>query len=107
MIEIIATFVSTLLIFFKEELKEWFKGTGNAEIGDYQRSIMMELMPDLRVESTHTNSCMTTFTVDDLPLISRQSDRVVVAVAGCGRGAKCSDELGRMGAAMVLPLSAT
>jgi sarcosine oxidase len=90
-----------------EELKEWFKGTGNAEIGDYQRSIMMELMPDLRVESTHTNSCMTTFTVDDLPLISRQSDRVVVAVAGCGRGAKCSDELGRMGAAMVLPLSAT
>ncbi len=89
-----------------EELKEWFKGNGSDEIGDYQRSIMMELMPYLRVVSTHTEACMTTFTVDDLPLISRQSDRVVVAVAGCGRGAKCSDELGRMGAEMVLPLSA-
>lgn len=89
-----------------EELKDWFKGTGAAEVGEFQRSIMRELMPDLRVVSTHTGSCMTTFTVDDLPIISRQSDRVAVAVGGCGRGAKCSDELGRMGAEMVVPLSA-
>ncbi|MGR3462778.1 MAG: hypothetical protein ACU0AX_01555 [Roseovarius sp.] len=30
------------------------------------------------------------------------SDRIGVATAGCGRGAKCSDELGRLGAETIL-----
>ncbi|MBL4749380.1 MAG: FAD-dependent oxidoreductase [Amylibacter sp.] len=81
-----------------EELKAWFKGIGTAEVGAYQQAIMMELMPDLRVEAAHTEACMTTFTADNRPVISRQSDRITVAVAGCGRGAKCCDELGRIGA---------
>jgi len=83
------------------ELKAWFKGTGTAKVGEHQKAIMKELMPDLRIEATHTEACMTTFTADNMPLIARQSDRVAVAFAGCGRGAKCSDELGRMGAALV------
>lgn len=84
-----------------EELKAWFKGSGTAKVGAYQKDIMMEIMPDLRVEAMHTEACMTTFTADDRPVIARQSDRITVAVAGCGRGAKCSDELGRMGADLV------
>jgi sarcosine oxidase len=80
------------------ELKAWFKGVGTAKVGAYQQAIMMEIMPDLRVEAMHTEACMTTFTADNRPVISRQSDRITVAVAGCGRGAKCADELGRMGA---------
>ncbi len=80
------------------ELKAWFKGIGTAKVGAYQQAIMMEIMPDLRVEAMHTEACMTTFTADNRPIITRQSDRITVAFAGCGRGAKCSDELGRMGA---------
>jgi sarcosine oxidase len=87
------------------ELKAWFKGTGTAKVGAYQQAIMMELMPDLRVEAIHTEACMTTFTADNRPVISRQSDRITVAVAGCGRGAKCSDELGRLGAELALEMS--
>jgi len=83
------------------ELKAWFKGTGTAKVGEHQKAILKELMPDLRIEATHTEACMTTFTADELPLIARQSDRIAVAFAGCGRGAKCSDELGRMGAALI------
>ncbi len=81
-----------------DELKAWFKGVGTAKIGAFQQAIMMEIMPDLRVEAIHTEACMTTFSADDRPIITRQSDRITVATAGCGRGAKCSDELGRMAA---------
>lgn len=85
-----------------EELKAWFKGVGTGKVGAYQEDIMMELMPDLRVDAMHTEACMTTFTADNLPIIARQSDRITVAAAGCGRGAKCSDELGRMGAELAI-----
>jgi len=87
------------------ELKAWFKGIGTAKVGTFQQAIMMELMPDLCVEAIHTEACMTTFTADNCPVISRQSDRITVAVAGCGRGAKCSDELGRLGAELALEMS--
>lgn len=81
-----------------DDIKAWFKSGGSAEVGAAQKAALMELMPDLKYDAIHTEACITTFTADDRALISRQSDRISVAIAGCGRGAKCSDELGRLGA---------
>ena len=81
-----------------EDIKTWFKGGGSTEISAQQKATLLEAIPDLKFEAAHTEACITTFTADDRPIISRQSDRISVAVAGCGRGAKCSDELGRLGA---------
>jgi sarcosine oxidase len=78
-----------------DDIKAWFKSGGSAEVGKYLRSLLINIIPNLRYETMHTEACMTTFTADERPIISRQSDRITVAVAGCGRGAKCSDELGR------------
>ena len=45
---------------------------------------------------------LTTFTPEDRARIATITDRIGVATAGCGRGAKCSDELGRLGALVIL-----
>ncbi|KAB7615323.1 FAD-binding oxidoreductase [Amylibacter sp. SFDW26] len=81
-----------------DEMKTWFKSGGTQAVADHLTGIVQDFIPDFDFKSRHHEACMTTFTADDLPLISRQSDRLTVAVAGCGRGAKCSDELGRIGA---------
>ncbi len=81
-----------------DAIKAWFKSGGSDEVGMYLKSMLVEIIPGLRYQAMHTEACVTTFTADNRPVITRQSDRITVAVAGCGRGAKCSDELGRMGA---------
>lgn len=81
-----------------DEIKAWFKSGGSGEVGACLKSMLLEIIPGLRYQAMHIEACVTTFSADDRPIITRQSDRITVAVAGCGRGAKCSDELGRTGA---------
>ena len=83
-----------------DEMKAWLKNVGNQDVADHLTELLLDFIPELEFISRHHEACMTTFTTDDLPLITRQSDRITVAVAGCGRGAKCSDELGRMAASL-------
>ena len=59
-------------------------------------------MPELDIRSTHLRPCVTTYTPIDMPIIDLLSGRVAVAVGGNGKGAKNSDELGRLGAEAVL-----
>ncbi len=78
-------------------LGDWFRGGGSAEVGARLEAMIRERMPGLAIRRTVTDACVTTYTPADRPAIGRLSSRVAVAVAGCGRGAKCSDELGRLG----------
>lgn len=84
------------------EIGDWFRSGGNPEVARALGEQIRALMPDLRIEATHHAACVTTFTPEDRARIAPLSDRVGVATAGCGRGAKCSDELGRLGADMIL-----
>ncbi len=88
-----------------DDIGDWFRSGGSSEVGLYLAEIARELLPRLAVRSVHTDACVTVFGPADRPIIDRVSDRIAVATAGCGRGAKCSDELGRMGAAAVLALA--
>ena len=86
--------------------RAWFRSGGSPRVAVRLEAMMRERIPGLRTRARRLAPCVTTFTPSDRPLIEPLTDRVAVATAGCGRGAKCSDELGRMGAALVAPLRA-
>lgn len=83
------------------EIGEWFRGEGSREVGDFLEAAIRARMPDLAIEGRHTMPCVTTYSPENIATIREISERVCVAVAGCGRGAKNSDELGRLGAWLV------
>lgn len=83
------------------EIGEWFRGDGNPEVSAFLETSIRARMPGLAIEAMHTMPCVTTYAPENIATIRALSDRVSVAVAGCGRGAKCSDELGRLGAEVV------
>ncbi|MEO0913130.1 MAG: FAD-dependent oxidoreductase [Pseudomonadota bacterium] len=85
-----------------EEIHAWYRTQGSAEIRDHLEASIRRLMPTLAIRSTHSAACMTTFSQTGYPIITRLTDRITVATAGNGAGAKCSDELGRLGAAALL-----
>ncbi len=81
---------------------DWFRSGGNAEVRDLLEEMICDLMPSLDILGVSMDACVTSWTHDRLPEIRRLSDRVAVCTGGNGAGAKCSDELGRRGAALVL-----
>ncbi|NNK77148.1 MAG: FAD-dependent oxidoreductase [Litoreibacter sp.] len=85
-----------------EATKAWFRSGGSEEVAAFLEAMIREWMPGLSILSRHHQACVTTYTEQNIPLLQPVSDRISVAVAGCGRGAKCSDELGRLGAEVVL-----
>ncbi|MFN3144452.1 MAG: hypothetical protein ACE368_03920 [Paracoccaceae bacterium] len=70
-------------------------------MADYLTEQVKARMPGLAIRRVVTDACVTTFTDAYRPVMRALSDRVFVAAAGNGRGAKCSDELGRLAAACV------
>ncbi|MEP3346363.1 MAG: FAD-binding oxidoreductase [Litoreibacter sp.] len=86
----------------EKDLREWFQSGGDAGVRDHLGAMLHELMPDLQVKSISMGSCVTSWTKDRLPEIARLSDRLSVCTGGNGAGAKCSDEIGRLGAALIL-----
>jgi sarcosine oxidase len=81
-----------------EAAKRWFRTDGSAEVGHALTAHIRDLMPDLAIRAITTASCVTTFTPWNRPVIDEIAPGFIVATAGCGRGAKCSDELGRLAA---------
>lgn len=84
------------------EIGDWFRSGGNPEVARDLGHQIRARMPGLRIEAAHHAACVTSFTPEDRARIAMISARIGVATGGCGRGAKCSDELGRLGAETVL-----
>jgi sarcosine oxidase len=80
------------------DMKAWFRGPGDRDVALFLTDKFKELMPGLDCKSVSYGSCATSFTPKGNPLIYAQSDACVVLTAGNGAGAKCGDELGRLGA---------
>lgn len=83
-------------------IHDWFRSGGNADVRDRLEQMIRTLMPDLAIENVTMDACVTSWTEDRYPEIRNLSDRVTVCTGGNGAGAKCSDELGRRGAALVV-----
>lgn len=84
------------------EMKDWFRTDGDPEAGAYIRDQLLRLMPDLSYRAVTYGSCATSFTPHGNPLIYHQTDRLMALTGGNGAGAKCADELGRLGALVAM-----
>lgn len=79
-------------------LTEWFRSSGDPEVVAYLDGLMRARIPSLQIRETSGLACVTTYTPRNIPHFRALSDRVYTAFAAGGRGAKNSDELGRLGA---------
>ena len=83
------------------EIREWFRnGTDEHEKESAYQSII-ELIPSLEGQPIHAETCAYTMTATGHPYIGMLSSRIGVAVGGNGMGAKSSDEIGRLGTAIL------
>ncbi len=86
----------------RDEINAWFRSSGDTGIGRYLVCEMQRLIPGLEGEGAQVAGCMTTYTGSGVPLIYKQTERVFVLTGWNGAGAKNADEVGRLGATLVL-----
>lgn len=85
---------------------DWFRSDGTDGVADLIEEMIRDRIPALRFTDRQTVTCVTSYTPNQHPHLKQISDRVYTAIGGCGRAAKNSDELGRLGAMILtgLPL---
>ena len=85
------------------DLQRWFKGPGSDGDRVDFTNFLTSLIPLLKdCQHWQTASCAVTKTGSGLPIIDFVHDgRIAVAVGGCGKGAKGSDEWGRIASDVV------
>lgn len=83
------------------DVKAWFRSEGTPGVADQIEAMIRDRMPDLAIAGRRVVNCVTSYTPNQLPHLKALSDRVFTAIGGCGRAAKNSDELGRLGAVIV------
>jgi len=88
-------------LFGAGEIGDWFRSGGDAGVRDFLEVQVRRLMPGLTIASVRMDACVTAMTPSGRPVIDWVDERIAVASGGNGAGAKCSDELGRLGAVLV------
>jgi sarcosine oxidase len=83
-------------------LNAWFRGDGSSAAGEVLLTELRRLMPDLAIRARRTAGCAVSFTASGYPYVARIADGVTLLAGGNGAGAKCADELGRLGAVATL-----
>ncbi len=89
-----------------EKLDRWFKSEGSKSNREDFISFMKWMYPPLKDCTTWlSEACATTYTPKGFPIIDFVDDgKTLMAVGGCGKGAKGSDEWGKIAARTVLGL---
>lgn len=80
----------------------WFRSGGDTAVCDHLEALLRSLVPGLRFEARAQRPCVTAFTASGRPLVASHGPRITLAYGGCGAGAKCSDEVGRLAARCAL-----
>jgi sarcosine oxidase len=81
--------------------RRYMESGGSAETARYLRELVDELIPSLRGQPSRTKPCLLTYSPKRYPIIDQVGEGWFVAVAGNGKSAKSSDEIGRLGANLV------
>lgn len=84
------------------EMTTWFRSSGSAAAARELLSQLARLMPGLPLERVSAGACAVAFTATGKPYVCRLGPRVTLLSGGNGAGAKCADELGRLGALVAL-----
>lgn len=85
-----------------QALNAWFKTVGDPAAAAILQAHLHDVMPDLTIDRTKTAACAVSFTASGHPYIGRLDDHTTLLTGGNGAGAKCADELGRLGAIAAL-----
>ncbi|MGB3555776.1 MAG: FAD-dependent oxidoreductase [Jannaschia sp.] len=79
------------------EMTAWFHGPGDPAVGARLMAEMRALLPGLSVEAEHTEPCAVVWSETGYPYVDEAGPDLTVLCGGNGAGAKCGDELGRLG----------
>ncbi|OJF97314.1 NAD(P)/FAD-dependent oxidoreductase [Pararhizobium antarcticum] len=94
---------SDIVLGSEAEVRAWFRSGGNPAAASHLLAVLRALMPDFAPKSLHAAPCVTTFTRHGYPYIGLiDGTRIGVLTGGNGAAAKSSDEIGRLGAALLL-----
>ncbi len=87
----------------ESDLRTWFRTDGRELVGAHLTRLIKRLVPGLNALSFSTGSCVTSYTPTSYPMIGyTASSRIAVLTGGNGMAAKSSDEIGRLGAELLL-----
>jgi len=85
------------------ELRAWFRTAGRDKAREHLVRIFHELVPGVKRPPSFTNSCAVSYSPSGYPMIGYTSSSRVAVLVGCnGTSAKSSDEIGRLGAELLL-----
>ncbi|EJZ19507.1 FAD-dependent oxidoreductase [Rhizobium sp. Pop5] len=85
------------------EMRAWFRTEGRDSVRAHLQRVVEGLVPDIRPLSVSTAACVVSFTQSGYPMIGYTSSPSIAVLTGCaGTSAKSSDEIGRLGAELLL-----
>ncbi|MBT6598053.1 MAG: FAD-binding oxidoreductase [Bacteroidetes Order II. Incertae sedis bacterium] len=85
-----------------EGYHEYMTSPGSMVTKRALHDLILKLIPDLRGLNTTSRPCLLTYTQSGKPIIDQLDAGHFVAVGGCGKSAKSSDQIGKLAANMVL-----
>ncbi|MBX4866831.1 FAD-binding oxidoreductase [Rhizobium bangladeshense] len=85
------------------EMRAWFRTEGRETVRAHLKRIVAKIVPDLAPLSISTAACVVSNTESGYPMIGYGSSPGIAVLTGCaGTSAKSSDEIGRLGAELLL-----
>lgn len=84
-------------------VRAWFRTDGSADAIAHLRRVLARAIPDLAAVSFSSAPCVTAFTTHGYPYAGFvEGERIAVLAGGCGAAAKSCDEIGRIGADLLV-----
>ena len=84
-----------------DDLGEWNRGVGHRDHAHVLQRALGEVAPSLDIRNTRFTPCLIADTATSYPYVDLVTDRLGVVMGGNGKAAKSSDEIGRLGAALI------
>ncbi|MBB3390006.1 sarcosine oxidase [Rhizobium sp. BK275] len=85
------------------DMRAWFRTEGREVAREHLKGIVDRIVPELGARSISSASCVVSYTKSRYPMIGYTSSPHIGVLTGCaGTSAKSSDEIGRLGAELLL-----
>jgi sarcosine oxidase len=85
------------------DMRAWFRTDGREIAREHFEGIVARIVPELEARSISSASCVVSYTKSRYPMIGYTASPHVAVLTGCsGTSAKSSDEIGRLGAELLL-----
>lgn len=85
------------------DIRAWFRTDGRVMASEHLKGIVDRILPDFEPRSVSSASCVVSYTKSRYPMIGYTASPHIAILTGCmGTSAKSSDEIGRLGAELIL-----